>query len=77
MSGSRQCLGCSGLTGRGIALASIRIGSRADVEAMNRASAAAPFCPVIHRMFPVKEAKGAYRHFEGRGYFEKTVVTHA
>ena len=64
------------LTGRGITLGSISVGSRADFEAMNRAIAMHSLHPVIDRTFPFAEAKEAYRHFEGRGHFGKVVVTH-
>ena len=59
------------LTGRGITLGSISVGSRADFEAMNRATAMHRLHPVIDRTFPFAEAKEAYRHFEGRGHFGK------
>jgi NADPH:quinone reductase-like Zn-dependent oxidoreductase len=64
------------LTGRGITLASISVGSRNDFEAMNRAIAMHRLRPVIDRTFPFAEAKAAYRHFEGRGHFGKVVITH-
>src|SRR5215472_12617108 len=64
------------LTGRGITLGSISVGSRADFEAMNRAIAMHRLRPVIDRTFPFSEAKEAYRHFEGRGHFGKVVITH-
>ena len=64
------------LTGRGITLSSISVGSRADFEAMNRAIALHRLRPVIDRTFPFAEAKAAYRHFEGRGHFGKVVIAH-
>ena len=64
------------LTGRGITVGSISVGSRADFEAMNRAMALHRLRPVIDRTFPFAEAKTAYRHFEGRGHFGKVVITH-
>ena len=64
------------LTGRGITLGSISVGSRADFEAMNRAIALHRLRPVIDRTFPFAEAKAAYRHFEGRSHFGKVVTTH-
>jgi NADPH:quinone reductase-like Zn-dependent oxidoreductase len=63
------------LTGRGITLGSISVGSRADFEAMNRAIAMHRLRPVIDRTFPFAEAKAAYRHFEGRSHFGKVVIT--
>ena len=64
------------LTGRGITVGAISVGSRADFEAMNRAMALHRLRPVIDRTFPFAEAKTAYRHFEGRGHFGKVVITH-
>ena len=64
------------LTGRGITLGSISVGSRADFEAMNRAIELHRLRPVIDRTFPFAEAKAAYRHFEGRGHFGKVVIAH-
>jgi alcohol dehydrogenase len=64
------------LTGRGLTLGSISVGSRADFEAMNRAIAMHDLHPVIDRTFPFTEAKAAYRHFEGRGHFGKVVIAH-
>jgi NADPH:quinone reductase-like Zn-dependent oxidoreductase len=64
------------LTGRGITLGSISVGSRVDFEAMNRAIAMHRLHPVIDRVFPFTEAKEAYRHFESRGHFGKVVIAH-
>jgi NADPH:quinone reductase-like Zn-dependent oxidoreductase len=64
------------LTGRGITLGSISVGSRADFETMNRAIEMHGLHPVIDRVFPFAEAKEGYRHFEGRGHFGKVVISH-
>jgi NADPH:quinone reductase-like Zn-dependent oxidoreductase len=64
------------LSGRGITLGSISVGSRADFEAMNRAISLHRLRPVIDRTFPFAEAKEAYGHFEGRGHFGKVVISH-
>src|SRR5215472_17537114 len=64
------------LTGRGITLGSLSVGSRADFEAMNRAIELHRLRPVIDRTFPFREAKEAYRHFEGRGHFGKVAISH-
>jgi D-arabinose 1-dehydrogenase-like Zn-dependent alcohol dehydrogenase len=53
------------LTGRGITVGAISVGSRADFEAMNRVIALHGLRPVIYRSFPFAEAKEAYRHFRG------------
>jgi NADPH:quinone reductase-like Zn-dependent oxidoreductase len=65
------------LTGRGITLSSISVGSRTDFEAMNWAIAMHGLHPVIDRTFPFAQAKEAYRHFEGRGHFGKVVISHS
>ena len=65
------------LTGRGITVGSISVGSRADFETMNRAITMHRLRPVVDRTFPFAEAKAAYRHFEGRGHFGKVVITHS
>jgi len=61
------------LTGRGITLSSISVGSRDNFESMNRAIAMHRLRPVIDRTFSFAEAKEAYRHFEARGHFGKAV----
>jgi NADPH:quinone reductase-like Zn-dependent oxidoreductase len=65
------------LTGRGITVGSISVGSRTDFEAMNRAIEMHRLRPVIDRAFPFAEATEAYRHFEGRGHFGKVVIKHS
>jgi NADPH:quinone reductase-like Zn-dependent oxidoreductase len=64
------------LTGRGITLGSISVGSRADFEAMNRALVLHRWRRVVDCIFPFATAKDAYRHFEGRGHFGKVVIAH-
>ena len=64
------------LTGCGITLGSISVGSRDDFESMNRAIAMHRLRPVIDRTFAFAEAKEAFRNFEGRGHFGKVVITH-
>src|SRR4249920_3605793 len=65
------------LTGRGITLGSISVGSRADFEAMNRALALHRLRPLIDRVFPFEQAIEAYRHFESRAHFGKVVISHS
>jgi len=64
------------LTGRGIILGAVSVGSRTHFEAMNRAIGLHRLRPMIDRIFPFAEAKEAYRHFEGRGHFGKVVISH-
>ena len=64
------------LTGRGITVGAISVGSRAHFEAMNRAIALHRLHPVIDQTFPFADAKATYRHFEGRGHFGKVAITH-
>jgi NADPH:quinone reductase-like Zn-dependent oxidoreductase len=64
------------LGGRGMTLSSISVGSRADFEAMNRATALHRLRPVIDRVFPFERALDAYRHFESRAHFGKVVISH-
>jgi NADPH:quinone reductase-like Zn-dependent oxidoreductase len=49
------------LSGRGIILGSISVGSRADLEPMNRAIAVHRLRPVIDRTFPFAEARPPFR----------------
>ena len=65
------------LTGRGITLGSISVGSRANFEAMNRAITLHHLRPVIDRVSSFAEAREAYRHFEARGHFGKVVISHS
>lgn len=76
LSPSGTMLDPSLLSGRGISVGAISVGSRADFEAMNRAIALHRLRPVIDRSFPFAEARDAYRHFEGRGHFGKVVISH-
>ena len=58
-------------------LASIRrvfVGSRADLEAMNRAIAAHKLRPMIDRVFPFADAHEAYRYFMRGDLFGKVVI---
>ena len=64
------------LTGRGITIGSISVGSRTDFEAMNRAIEMHRLHPAIDRTFSFAEAKEAYRRFEGRGHLGKVVIKH-
>ena len=54
----------------------IRVGSRQDFEAMNRAIALHRLRPVIDQAFPFEQALDAYQHFEGRAHFGKVVISH-
>jgi hypothetical protein len=64
------------LTGRGVTLGSISVGSRTNFKGDEPGdSPCTALHPVIDRPFPFAEAKEAYRHFESRRYFEKVVIT--
>ena len=54
----------------------ISVGSRVDVEAMNRAVDAHVMHPVIDRVFPFAEARSAWAHYAGRNVFGKIVIRH-
>src|SRR5467141_3195106 len=54
----------------------ISVGSRIDVEAMQRAVDAHAMHPVIDRVFPFTEAKSALAYYAGRGVFGKVVIRH-
>ena len=54
----------------------ISVGSRVDVEAMNRAVDAHAMHPVIDRVFPFAEARSAFTHYAGRNVFGKIVIRH-
>jgi NADPH:quinone reductase-like Zn-dependent oxidoreductase len=54
----------------------ISVGSRADVEAMQRAVDGNAMHPVIDSVFPFAEAKSAWAHYAGRGVFGKVVIRH-
>jgi NADPH:quinone reductase-like Zn-dependent oxidoreductase len=54
----------------------ISVGSRIDVEAMQRAVDAHAMHPVIDSVFPFAEAKLAWAHYAGRSVFGKVVIQH-
>src|SRR5258708_13959892 len=51
----------------------ISVGSRVDVEAMQRAVDVHAMHPVIDSVFPFADAKAAWVHYAGRGVFGKIV----
>jgi len=53
----------------------IRVGSRADLEALCRALAAHQVKPVIDRVFAFDQVHAAYRHFESRNFMGKVVIS--
>jgi NADPH:quinone reductase-like Zn-dependent oxidoreductase len=57
-----------------IALQGIYVGSRAMFEAMNRAITVHRLQPVIDKVFPFEDAKGAYRYLESGAHFGKVVI---
>jgi hypothetical protein len=56
---------------RAITVGPIRVGRRADFEALNRAIALVRLRPVIDRIFPFTEAKEVYAIFEGPRLFRQ------
>src|SRR5713226_8001333 len=54
----------------------ISVGSRVDVEAMQRAVDVHAMHPVIDSVFPFVEAKSAWAHYAGRDVFGKIVIRH-
>jgi NADPH:quinone reductase-like Zn-dependent oxidoreductase len=52
----------------------IKVGSRSNFVAMNKAIALAGLRPVVDRVFPFKEAPAALRHMESAGHFGKIVI---
>jgi NADPH:quinone reductase-like Zn-dependent oxidoreductase len=52
----------------------IFVGSRASLEAMTKAIAAERLRPIIDRVFPFAEARGAYTYFAGGDVFGKVVI---
>jgi NADPH:quinone reductase-like Zn-dependent oxidoreductase len=50
------------------------VGSRADLEAMNRAVSTHGLRPVVDRIFPFAEAKQAYDYFASNEAFGKVVI---
>jgi NADPH:quinone reductase-like Zn-dependent oxidoreductase len=52
----------------------ISVGSTQMFEAMNAAIAENNLKPVIDRVFPFEEAKGAYHHLAAAGHFGKVVI---
>jgi NADPH:quinone reductase-like Zn-dependent oxidoreductase len=63
---------------RGLATARrLFVGSRASFQAMNRAIGQHKLRPVIDRVFPVREARAAYEHFEARRHIGKVVIADA
>src|SRR5258705_4378698 len=54
----------------------ISVGSRIDVEAMQRAVDAHAMHPVIDSVFPFTDAKSAWAHYAERNVFGKVVIRH-
>jgi len=54
----------------------ISVGSRVDVEAMQRAVNVHAMHPVIDSVFPFADAKAAWAHYAGRDVFGKIVIRH-
>lgn len=58
-----------------VTLRGIPVGSREAFEAMNRAIAASGMRPVIDRVFPWSEIRGAFEYFATAAHLGKVVVT--
>lgn len=56
-------------------LCGIYVGSRADFEAMNAAIATHALHPVIDRVFPLSQARAAYRYMESGAHIGKVVIS--
>ncbi|APA89569.1 NAD(P)-dependent alcohol dehydrogenase (plasmid) [Paraburkholderia sprentiae WSM5005] len=61
---------------RGLSIAPIRVGSRQDFEAMNRAIALHKLRPVIDSVHDFAYVADALRHLESQQHFGKIVVRH-
>jgi NADPH:quinone reductase-like Zn-dependent oxidoreductase len=59
---------------KAVRLQGVFVGSRAMFEAMDRAIALHQMRPVIDRVFPLDEARAAYRHLESGAHFGKVVI---
>ena len=57
-------------------LRAIVIGSREDLEEMNRALTVHDVHPVIDRVFPFEQARQAFTHFADGNHFGKVVISH-
>src|SRR6266850_458583 len=73
---SNACLDFMSLFMSQATLRCISVGSRIDVEAMQRAVDAHAMHPVIDRVFPFAEAKSAFAHYAGGKVFGKIVIRH-
>lgn len=62
---------------RNLRVQGLYVGSTQMFEAMNRAIEAGGLKPVIDKVFPFAEAKGAYRHLKSQNHFGKIVIAHA
>ncbi len=60
---------------KAIQLRGIHVGSRDMFAAMNKAIDVAKLKPVIDRVFPFEEAKGAYAHQQSGQHFGKIVIS--
>jgi len=61
---------------RDVTVSSVRVGSRATFEEMNRAIEYGEVHPVIDRRFPFSQAVDAYRYLESGSHFGKVVIVH-
>lgn len=74
LAGTEEKLSVIPILMRQLHIVGIYVGSRAMVEAMNRAISINRMHPVIDRVFSFEETLAAYRYMENGGHFGKVVI---
>lgn len=75
LSGIEEKLAVTSILMRQIRLIGIYVGSRAMMEAMNRAIEISHLKPVVGKVFPILETVEAYRYLEQGRHFGKVVIS--
>lgn len=75
LSGAEEKLSVVPILMRQIHLEGIYVGSRAMMEAMNRAIASSQMKPIVGKVFPFSETVKAYRYLEEGMHFGKVVIS--